>query len=305
MANIKELRGRIKSVGNIAKITKAMEMVASMKLRKVQQRALAAGPYSRAIRGLMGHLAEALGEDRERPLFVTRKVETTGVLLITSDRGLCGAYNTNVLHQVHDLEKEARAEDPNRKFKFYVYGKKGFAYLSRRGYDVERFYAEPPLDALDFNAARIVGKDLVEDFLAGKVDEVRVAATAFLSAARFEPILGDLLPVTPKVAKAIVDFPGMPEFELDADRPNPDYLLEPDPATLFELIVPKYLEISIFYSMLASYASEMASRRMAMKGATDAATRMGKELRMVYNRARQESITKELLDIVGGANAVA
>lgn len=299
MANIKELRGRIKSVSNIAKITKAMEMVASMKLRKIQNRALAIRPYTEELRGLLGHLAASVSSDAEVDLFRAREKKTTGIFLVTSDRGLCGAYNTNVLAKVHAFEEDLKQRDPNRKLKFYVYGKKGYSYLGRRGYDVERFYAEPPLDSLDFAAARIVGKDLVDDFTSGKIDDVRIAFTAFESVARFTPQLDAFLPVSEELAsEAIAD--------RDAkDRGHAhDYLLEPDAETLLELIIPRYLETVVFDAMLESLASEMASRRMAMKGATDAATRMGKELRMVYNRARQESITKELLDIVGGASAV-
>ena len=300
MANIKELRGRIKSVSNIAKITKAMEMVASMKLRKIQRRAMAFRPYTEEIRSLMGHLAEYVGEDAELPLFRRRKIETTGVLMITSDRGLCGAYNANVLQKLHDIEKRVKQEDSARKFKLFVYGRKGYTYLGRRGYEIERFYADPPLDALDFMSARICGKDLVEAFSSGAVDEVRIAFTRFRSAARFEPRLDEFLPVTVAVGEAAIA-----EREAAKKRPTrPDYLLEPDPETIFNRIIPRYLETVIFDAMLESLASEMASRRIAMKGATDAASRMGKELRTVYNRARQESITMELLDIVGGAAAV-
>lgn len=301
MANIKELRGRIKSVGNIAKITKAMEMVASMKLRKIQNRALAIRPYTEELRGLLGHLAGTVAgatEDvMELPLFQKRAVQTIGIFLVTSDRGLCGAYNSNVFAQVHAFEAQLAETNPGAKLKFYVYGKKGYAYLGRRGYDVERFYAEPPLDALEFSAARVVGRDLVEDFAAGKIDDVRIAFTAFTSVARFTPRVDAFLPVTEELVSDAIE-------GAETSHAKTDYLLEPDPETLLQRIVARYLETVVFDAMLESLASEMASRRMAMKGATDAATRMGKELRMVYNRARQESITKELLDIIGGTNAV-
>ena len=303
MANIKELRGRIKSVANIAKITKAMEMVASMKLRKVQQRALAARPYAEEIRNLMGNLAEFVGEDAELPLFRRRPVETIGVLLITSDRGLCGAYNANVAAELHRFERAVRESTPGAALKFYVYGRKGYTYLGRRGYHVERFYADPPLDALDFRAARIVGKDLVDAFLAGVIDDVKVVFTQFVTAARFRPETAELLPVTSMVGEPVVGF-GAARPATAPTLARCDYLLEPDPESIFNRIIPRYLEVSIFFAMLSSFAAEQASRRMAMKGATDAATRMGKELRRVYNRARQESITRELLDIVGGAEAV-
>jgi len=306
MANIKELRGRIKSITSIAKITKAMEMVASMKLRKVQARTLAFRPYTKEIRGQMDHVAEFVGADADLPLFSKREVKTTGIFLVTSDRGLCGSYNSNILAQVHDLEKSLRAKNQAHQVKFFVYGRKGYSYLSRRDYDVERFFAEPPLDKAGFAAAKMVSQELVQAFETGLVDEVFVAHTAFESAARFTANIGPLLPLastaevtsTPEVARA-ADAGG------DAQRRMKlDYLLEPDPETILNRLVPRFLETVIFDAMLSSFASEQAARRMAMKGATDAAERMSKELKQTYNRARQENITKELLDIIGGASAV-
>jgi F-type H+-transporting ATPase subunit gamma len=187
-----------------------------------------------------------------------------------------------------------------------VYGRKGYTWLGRRGYRVERFYADPPLDALDFTAARIVAKDLVDSFLGGKIDEVKLVFTSFVSAARFQPRVDAFLPVTVAVGEVAAQERAAADAAAGSEtqRGRTDYLLEPDPETLFNRIIPRYLEIVVFNAMLSSLASEQASRRMAMKGATDAASRMGKELKRVYNRARQESITKELLDIVGGANAV-
>ena len=303
MANIKELRGRIKSVSNIAKITKAMEMVASMKLRKVQARALSQGPYARTLYGIMSHLAKHVGRDTERPLFVQREaVATIGVLVITSDRGLCGAYNSNVLAQVTELRERLAAAGRQVALKFYVIGRKGYTWLGRRGYHVERFYAESTLESLDFGTARAASDDLVADFLSGSLDEVLVMATDFRSASRFEPTSIKFLPL------ADLEPSHVPVFsDLTFEQPEPhigSFLLEPNADAMFEKIVPKYLQTIVFDAMLESLASEMASRRMAMKGATDAASRMGKELRKKYNRARQESITKELLDIIGGANAV-
>ena len=292
MANVKELRGRIKSVGNIAKITRAMEMVASMKLRKVQARALASRPYADEIRTLGRHLSDCVSGDAELALFRARPVETTGIFLVTSDRGLCGAYNANMLARAH-REIDRLQKEQGRKVKLYVYGRKGYSYFYRRGYDVEKFFVEPPLDKMDFAAARLVVQELVEGFESGLVDEVRVFYTSFLSAAKFQPTDVEFLPV-PRSS-----------FEDDVDHSLEfDYLLEPNAETLLDHLVPRYLEVVIYDAMLQSLAAEHASRRMAMKGATDAASRMGKELKRIYNRARQESITKELLDIVGGTAAV-
>ena len=303
MANVKELRGRIKSVGNISKITKAMEMVASMKLRKVQNRALASRPYTEELIGMLGHLADHVGQDANRPLFQRRDVKNVGVLVISSDRGLCGAYNANVMAQVTRMRAALEAEGRDIGLKFYVVGKKGYTWLGRRGYQVERFYAEPTLEALSFDTARLASRDLVEAFETGAIDEARLMFTAFRSAARFEPRNDVFLPVTSDLGAFAGPQAGAGERPTDASA-DTSYLLEPDADAIFDRIVPKYLETVIYDAMMSSLASEMASRRMAMKGATDAATRMGKELKRIYNRARQESITKELLDIVGGASAI-
>lgn len=291
MANLKELRGRIKSVASIAQITGAMEMVASMKLRKVQAKAQNFHPYTEEIRHMIARLSGYVGNDAELPLFRQRDVKTVGIFVITSDRGLCGSYNSNLLSLLKKQVEVLKAE--GKVIKFWCYGRKGYTWLTRRGYEVERFFVEPPLDKADFSAARLVGDELVAAFAAGAVDEVRMHYTQFVSVARFKPTGEHFLPITSIAVGDAVD-----------DKYDLDFLLEPDAATVFNRLMPRYLETVVFDAMLQSLASEHASRRMAMKGATDAAGRMTKDLKKVYNRARQETITKELLDIIGGANAV-
>ena len=302
MANLKELRGRIKSVTSIAQITRAMEMIASMKLRKVQAKAQTFYPYAQEMRQMVERLAAKVGTASGLPWFRTDPPKTTGVLLITSDRGLCGSYNTNLLKALHDLSEELRKQDPDRKIKFWCYGRKGYAWLTRRGYKVERFFVEPPLDKLDFRAAKMVGKELADAFLAGTVDNVRIYYSRFASIIRFEPTDERFLPIMNH------DFVTTPSNEAKqratSEAKDTDFLMEPDATTLFDALIPRYLETMVFGAMLQGLASEHASRRMAMKSATDAGMRMTKGLKKVYNRARQETITKELLDIVGGASAV-
>jgi F-type H+-transporting ATPase subunit gamma len=294
MANVKELRVRIKSVGGIGKITGAMEMVASMKLRKAQAAALSLRPYTAEIQHLIDHLAEFVGSDASLPLFERRQVKSTGVLVISSDRGLCGAYNANLLAAFHKLEDAKKTADPNRQFKLFCYGKRGYNYLYKRGYQVEKYFVEPPLDKADFAAAKMISNELVRAFEAREVDEVIVLFTEFRTVVKFVPTPLSFLPVG-NIATG--DAAGH-------ERHKPDYMLEPDPETIFNRLIPRYLETVIYDAILESQAAEHASRRMAMKGASDAATRMEKDLKKVYNRARQEGITKELLDIIGGASAV-
>lgn len=292
MPNLKELRGRIKSVGNIAQITRAMEMVASMKLRKVQSKAQGFRPYVEEIRRMIAAVADKVGGEGDVPLFRVRDVATVGYLVIASDRGLCGSYNSNLLFALKKAAEEQLAK--GRKVKFWVYGRKAYAWLTRRGFAVERFFVEPPLDKADFAAAKVVGQALVEAFTSGAVDEMRIFSTRFQSMIKFVPTDAQFLPIR---SIAVGEKAATSGFAAD-------FLLEPDATTIFNRLMPRFLETVVFDAMLQALTSEHASRRMAMKGATDAAVRMNKGLKKVYNRARQENITKELLDIVGGANAV-
>lgn len=293
MAGIKELRGRIKSVGNIKQITRAMEMVATTKLRRFQDRAVASRPYAREITGLVGRLAAELGEDLdERPLFRPGRGTRTAVLVITSDRGLCGAYNSNLFRELARW-RMGLPENEREQVSHYVYGRKGYQWLTSRGRHVERFFVEPPLEKLDFAAAVRVARALTDRFLAGEYREVVVLYTAFESMVKFVPTWLPLLPIQPSAIGG--------EGE---GKATGDVILEPDAATIFDNLVPRYLEIRIYNAMLESLTSEFASRRFSMKSATDAAGEMQQVLRGVYNRKRQETITKELLDIVGGAEAL-
>lgn len=292
MANLKELRGRIKSVASIAQITRAMEMVASMKLRKVQAKAQAFRPYVDEIRSMISAIAAKVSGEGDVPLFQGREVKTVGFFVVASDRGLCGSYNSNLLFGLKKKADELLAE--GKQVKFWVYGRKAYAWLTRRGFAVERFFVEPPLDKADFTAAKVVGQALVDAFTSGAVDDVRLYFTRFQSMIKFVPTDAPFLPIR---TIAVGDKAGEKAYAQD-------FLLEPDANTVFNRLLPRYLETVVFDAMLQSLTSEQASRRMAMKGATDAAVRMQKGLKKVYNRARQENITKELLDIVGGASAV-
>jgi F-type H+-transporting ATPase subunit gamma len=288
MASIRELRGRIKSVGNIKQITRAMEMVATTKLRRFQDRAVGSRPYTEEITGLMGRLAAVLGEEvAERPLFRAGEGQGVLVLLVTSDRGLCGAYNTNVFRALETWR--AGAPGPAR---YAVYGKKGFQYLNRSGLEIELFFTEPPLEQLDFRAAARVARYLVEAFLEGRCAEVKVLYTAFQSMVRYTPTWIDLLPLR-----------ATPHSDAEAETAG-DVILEPDARTIFEQLVPRYLETRVYNALVEALTSEYASRRVSMKNATDAAGDMQKALKGQYNRRRQEGITKDLLDIVGGAEAL-
>lgn len=290
MAGIKELRNRIRSVGNIKQITRAMEMVATTKLRRFQDRAISSRPYAQEIAALVGRLASVLGEDvADRPLFRRGAGSKLLCLVVSSDRGLCGAYNSNLFRALETW----RARHSERQVDYVVYGRKAFSYMSKRGYAVERALSDPPLESIDFRNAAIVARMLVQDFLSGEYESVVVLYSAFESMARYVPTFAQFLPVE---ASALL---GSEERAGGAD-----VLLEPDAATIFDQLVPRYLETRVYNALIEALTSEYASRRFAMKNATDAANDMQKVLRGIYNRKRQETITKELLDIVGGAEAV-
>ena len=288
MASVKELRLRIKSVGNIKQITRAMEMVASTKLRRFQDRAIASRPYAEEIASLVSHLAGVLGDEAaDRPLFRPGEGELEAVLFVTSDRGLCGAYNSNLFSA---LDAHLATRDAS-KVRLFVYGKKGYQYAKKRGMSIERYLVEPPLESIDFANAARTAQVLVEAFLSGAYKKITILFTAFESMVRYRPTVLDLLPVAP------------PAGELKEKRTS-DVILEPDAATLFEHLIPRYLETRIYNALLEALTSEYASRRVSMKNATDAATDMQRLLRGQYNRLRQENITKELLDIIGGSEAL-
>jgi F-type H+-transporting ATPase subunit gamma len=290
MGGIRELRGRIKSVGNIRQITRAMEMVASTKLRRFQERAIASRPYSQEITALVGHLAAVLGEDvAERPLFRFGEGNAIAVLVVSSDRGLCGAYNSNLFRA---LELWLRELPPGSDVRYFVYGRKAYQYLNARKRRIERLFVEPILEQVDYRAAARVAEDLTSVFLSGAFREVRILSTAFESMVRYVPRWIELLPI---LTETLVGA---------RQERSADVILEPDPGTIFDRLIPRYLETRIYNALIEAITSEYASRRVSMKNATEAAKDMQSALKLLYNRKRQETITKELLDIVGGAEAL-
>jgi F-type H+-transporting ATPase subunit gamma len=289
MASIRDLRGRIRSVGSIRQITRAMEMVATTKLRRFQEKATASRPYAQEIAGLVSRLAAVLGDAvEERPLFRPGPGPATAVLLVSSDRGLCGAYNSNLFRKVEAWLREREGAE----VAWFVVGRKGYQYLLRRGREVERFLVEPPLEKTDYRAAARTARILSEAFLSGRFKDVVIVYTAFESVVRYVPTVVQLLPVE----KAAAGGPGKAAAT--------DVILEPDAETIFDRIVPRYLETRVYNALLEALTSEYASRRVSMKNATEAAKDMGQVLKGIYNRKRQENITKELLDIVGGVEAL-
>jgi len=312
----KELKRRITGVKNIQQITKAMEMVATQKLKRLQTRAEAARPFSDKIQQMVARLAGSVRSDLSPLLQPRAEVKVRSVLVVSSDKGLCGGFNSNLVRLVqHEVPRNAGGSHRTR-----VLGNKGGLLLRGKGIVVLQKYPDH-VEKLDFTRVRNIVRELVAEFVEGKVDEVSVIYTSFKSSVSQKPVVATLLPIRPETLAAVAGAPGgaagahaaraaasAPGATADAQPDGPaaaaDVIIEPSTDELLKLLLPKFLEMKVYSAILESLASEFTSRRNAMKQATDAADEMIGSLKRQYNRARQESITKELLEVVSGAEAL-
>jgi F-type H+-transporting ATPase subunit gamma len=300
---VRVLRRKIASTKSTKKITKAMELVATSRIAKAQERVAASLPYAQAITNVLTALASTANIDH--PLLVPRAtVRRSGVLLVTSDRGLCGGYNANAIRTAEQLV--ARLRDEGKDVKLYVIGRKGVTYYRFRNRPIEASwtgFSEQPA----FDNAREVGRTLIEAFTAGAddgddhhgadgivgIDELHVVSTQFKSLMTQSPVARTVAPLQVETR------------EQDEHALLPAYEFEPDPDALLDALLPKYINTRIYAALLDSAASESASRRRAMKSATDNAEEMIRKYTREMNSARQAAITQEISEIVGGANALA
>ena len=316
--SIKELRRRISAVGNIQKITRAMEMVAATKLRRLQQRAEGAHPYAEAIRTVSARLAAGTGEVQS-PLTVVRDpVRRVGVLVISSDRGLCGSYNSNLFKQTLQLLGRLNSPtnlEPDRsgpEVVLYTLGRKARSYFRRRLRIVEAYPDE--VEKLSYRRIAEIATELGAEFIDGDgtkgVDELWMVYTRFETASRQVATAERLLPIDLRILEDAgstgeqADNTGTGKSGAGSNGERLDMILEPTAEDLLVHLLPKSVAMRLFAAQMDALASEYAARRMAMKAATDAAGDIIKELRRDYNKARQSGITSELLDIVGGAEAL-
>ena len=287
-AGVKQLNNRIRSVKNTQQITKAMKMVAASKLQRSQGRMLAARPYSQKLADLMQQLAGKAEIDH--PLFEVRPVNSRLFVIITSDKGLCGSYNMNVLKLAHKAVDASIEEGVDTKI--YAIGRKGAAYFRKRDYEVfashEDFGGEANSDR-----GREVGNRAVDAFLDGTFDQVQVVFSSFVSTMTQKPVLRPLLPIAPE------DTAG--DEETAAEQ---DYIWEPSQEAMFAALLPLYLRNRVFMTLSEAFTSEHAARMTSMSAATQNAGELIEALTLQRNRERQAAITSELLDIVGGANAI-
>jgi len=286
MAGSKEIRSKIKSVENTRKITKAMEMVAASKMRKAQDRMRAARPYGEKIRRVAGNLSHALTEYKH-PFLANREQATVGLILITSDKGLCGGLNSNLLRLAVTRMKEFDAQ--GKKFQATCIGNKGFGFMQRSGAKIVSHATglgdTPHLE-------KLIGpvKIQLDAYMKGEIDALYIGYNRFINTMKQEPVFEQLLPLSGDA--------------VGSSKTNWDYVYEPEAKSVIDDLLIRYVEALIYQAVAENMASEQSARMVAMKSASDNAKTVIGELKLVYNKTRQAAITKELSEIVGGAAAV-
>lgn len=314
MANLKAIRDRINSVKNTKKITEAMRLVAAAKVRRAQEQVIATRPFAdRLAQVLYGLQTRLRFEEANLPLFRQRQVGTVGLLVISGDRGLCGGYNSNVIRRAENRAKEIKAE--GREYKFILVGRKASQYFQRRDQPISNSYTG--LEQIPTAAeASNIADELLSLFLSESVDRIELVYTKFVSLISSRPVVQTLLPLDPQGLEAADDeifrlTTRGGEFEVERQkvttqaRPFPrDMLFEQDPVQILDALLPLYLNNQLLRALQESAASELAARMTAMNNASDNAKELIGNLSLSYNKARQAAITQEILEVVGGAEAL-
>jgi len=282
--NLRDIKRRIRSIKNTEQITKAMEMVAAARLRHAQERVEQARPYSQEIDGLIKRVAGSFS-DLTHPFFEVRERQNVGYVVFTSDRGLCGAFNSHVIRKVEmELAQEKEAG-------LIIIGRKGRDYFRRRKYNILSEFVnigdDPAVDQ-----ARGIARTLVDLYTGNIVDEVNLVYTEFISTGKQQPVVYKLLPLA------------QPSAEKSNDTKIIDYIIEPSPEDVLAMLLPRFIEAEVYRAVLESRASEEASRMIAMSQAKENAGEMIEQLTLLSNKLRQAAITKEISEIVGGAEAL-
>ena len=304
MESTRDIKGRIKSVTNIQQITKAMKMVAAARLRKAEEKASGSYPYAEKIGELLRR-ASSVTPGFTSPLFRNGEVKKTGYLVISGDKGLAGAYNSNVMKRtIQEISGKDRSA-----YALYVCGKQARNYLKFRGYDIDSYhfgFSDKPSaqDSMD------LAKEMVDYFLKDEVDEIYIIYTKFITALRQQVKVSRLLPVeAPEDAGEETEVKAgaveaAEEKEVSFEKEEEPYIFLPDAATVLSKLLPEYIQVQVYNAMLQSAASELGSRMAAMSAATDNATEKIADLNLTYNKARQAQVTNEISEIVGGAAAL-
>ena len=291
MAGLKEIRTRIASISSTRKITSAMKMVAAAKLRKSQDKIIQLRPYANKLDEILINVQKSLEGEMDNPLIQDRKPEKVLIVLVTSNRGLCGAFNANATKKAVSLAKETYSEQlKNGNLSFFAIGKKGADFLTSKKYQLAEVNNDI-FNNLDFENAGNIAQQLMDQFVEGKFDRIDFVYNQFKNAAVQNLLTETFLPL---------------KMEEKEEKPSKyfDYIIEPDENYLVQNLIPKSLKIKVFKILVDSYTSEHGARMTSMHQATDNANELIREMSLHYNKARQAAITKELLDIVGGAEAL-
>ena len=294
MAGLIEVRGRIQSVSSTQQITKAMKMVAAAKLRRSQDAIIQMRPYAQKLSSILNRISSSVDTDSDNPYAAKRDVQKVLLVVVTSDRGLCGAFNSNIIRETNRLlREEYKMPASGGNVTLMTIGKKGYDYFSKRGMKLNDEF-RGLFRHLNFGDARPAAEHALEGFVSGLYDEVVLVYNEFKNVATQILRTDKLLPIG-----SVVEQGNNRQAEQEAD-----YIFEPSKEYIFKELIPKTLKIQFYKSLLESVASENGARMTAMDKATENAGELLKELRLTYNRTRQAAITKEILEIVGGAEAL-
>ena len=284
MATLREIRRRINSIKSTQQITRAMKMVAAAKLRKAQESILAARPYARKIDEMIRHLITQL-EDTPIPLLQVRPPQRLTLVVVTGDRGLCGSFNSNIIKKVlHQIQLHK-----DKEISLICIGKKGYDFFRKHNYHIENKYIQI-FSGLDYNLAQQITNYIVQQYISQETDRVEVIYNEFKNAVQQFVVVEKYLPLTAE--------------EFEGELKNVSYIYEPDKMSLLNSLLPKHLNLQTWRILLESNAAEQGARMTAMENATDNAGDLIEELTLYYNKTRQATITKEISEIVGGAEAL-
>jgi F-type H+-transporting ATPase subunit gamma len=300
LATVREIRRRIRSVKSIAQITRAMQAVAASRMRRAQEAVLATRPYAQHAWTLLTHLAAQRGETEEmHPLLQVRPVNRVALVLLTSDRGLCGAFNTNIIRKALDYVEALPVP-----VDVVAVGRRGRDFVLRRRQSLVAEFSDLPAHPSLADVTPIT-RIVLDGFLDGTYDAVWLAYTDFINTLLQESTVKRLLPLTPTELEKQAMAEYVEETEVQEGIEVPDYIYEPDPRTILSTVVPRFTELQVYQALLESFASEHSARMVAMRNATENAEALTQDLQLTYNKARQQAITSEIVDIAGGAEALA
>lgn len=294
MATLREIRNRIVGVKSTQKITQAMKMVAVAKLKRSQEKILSARPYANKLGEMLNNLVQNDNSDMN-PLLQKRVVEKVLIVVFTSDKGMCGAFNTNIIKKCIELITTSYAElDKNGKVEMLCIGRKSHQYFSKRNYKVFKSY-QNIFGSLNYSTAQSISETLINSFLSGEFDKIEMVYNEFKSVGQQTVVVDQFLPFKKEKSS---------QENIPKKKSLVDYIYEPSPSAIIDTIIPKHLNTQIWRALLESNAAEEGSRMAAMDNANENAKEMISSLNLQFNKARQASITTEILEIISGANAL-